>query len=118
MEHRLDLLRSQIVSLQDMLWQQSVGHISHHDTHVIPPIQLDAIAFRHEREDYTISSEHRTMISVEAFPVSQQNNHIILTLSPNIHKTVAKTVAQNMEYWLSTRLWEFENRQDIPLIQP
>jgi hypothetical protein len=35
------------------------------------------------------------------------------TLPPNIHKKVL----QNMEYWLSHRLWEFMHRQDLSLRQ-
>jgi hypothetical protein len=67
--------------------------------------------FRHERDDSTISSEHRTMISVEPIPLPVPNTHRIPTLPPNIHKTVV----ENVEYWLSNKLWEFEVKKDMPL---
>jgi hypothetical protein len=69
--------------------------------------------FRHERDDSTISSEHRTMISVEPIPLPVPNTHRIPTLPPNIHKTVV----ENVEYWLSNKLWEFEVKKDMPLSQ-
>jgi hypothetical protein len=64
MEHTLDLLHSQIMLLQNMLRQQTVPHSNSHSnslqhcnqkkTHAITPLQLDAVAFRHEREDSII----------------------------------------------------------------
>jgi hypothetical protein len=88
-------------------------HHNQQKANVITPIQLDAVKFRHEREGSTISSEHRTILSVEPIPLQVPNTCIIPTLPPNIHKTVA----ENIEYWLSNKLWEFENKKDMPLRQ-
>jgi hypothetical protein len=149
-EHRLDLLHSQIRMLHNMLRQhvmeknnnqqeanvitpthnqqeanvitpthnQQEANVitpirNQEEANVITPIHLDAMEFRHERDNSTISSNHRTMISVEPRPLQVTNTCVIPTLPPNIHKTVV----ENVEYWLSNKLWEFEVKKDMPLSQ-
>jgi len=115
MEHRIDLLQEEIVLLQNMLRQHTnrCSNVNNHTSQLVTPVHLDATAFRIERDDSTISSEHRTLISAEPIPLPQTNTRVIPSLPPNIHKTVV----QNMEFWLSNKLWEFDNRKDLPLRQ-
>jgi len=123
LEHRIDMLQSQITMLQQMLQEQQAKNDGAGQTmenqyipniqNVVTPIRLEAMHFRQEREDSTINSEQRTMISVEPMLEGPATAGRLPTLPPNIHKTVA----QNMEYWLSHRLWEFLQRQDLSLRQ-
>ncbi len=88
-------------------------HGAQNHTNLVTPVHLDSIAFRLEREDSTILSEQRTVISVESIPQRQSHMRRVPTLPPNIHKTVV----ENMEYWLTHKLWEFITRQDCSLRQ-
>ena len=123
LEHRFDQLQAQIMQLQRMLERTgspignslltSPQHGAQNHTNLVTPVHLDSIDFPLEREDSTILSEQRTVISVASIPQQQPPMRRVPTLPPNIHKTVV----ENMEYWLTHKLWEFITRQDCSLRQ-
>jgi len=76
LEHRFYQLQAQIMQLQRILEHNcspdgttlltTPQHGTQNHTNLVTPVQLDSIAFQLEREDSTILSEQRTVISKES----------------------------------------------------
>lgn len=120
LEQRIDSLTSEFIELKRLLVQHhctpspnliGTSQVSRGRHHEITPVHLDAVEFSSTINERSVSTENRTLVTVQPIPISSNQVRSVPYIPPNVHKSIT----ENMEYWLVQRYWEFLSRNGTSL---